>query len=169
LSRPAPEIADVFFEDMPFRGGDEAEIVGAFTDEGFLFWSYTSAPRLEKSSAGAERSLEELIANPGRFVGREIAVRGRFGGANLFDDFPPGTRRAREDWVLRDPPFSLWITAVDAGGEGWRLDPAARRECAWRLRVEGLLERHDGVLYLKARRVHLLGRDADESCGVGPP
>lgn len=39
LAKPVPEISDAFSIEAPSRRGDEMEIVGAFTDQGFVFWS----------------------------------------------------------------------------------------------------------------------------------
>jgi hypothetical protein len=164
LETPVPELRDRFFEDVKVWSDYDTQIVGAFTEEGFLFWSYDGAPRRKRAASGSERSLEALVVQADRNVGREVVVRGRFGGGNLFGDFPPETRRSRTDWVLRDPPFALWITGAEPRGKGWRLDTTARSECTWRLQVAGLLERHDGVLYLKARDVQLLGREPGATC-----
>lgn len=168
LATPAPEIHDAFFFDAPFRHGHEAQVVGAFTDQGFLFWSFDSSPRAEGAEGRApERSLERLITRPDRFVGATVTVRGNFRGANLFGDFPPETRRGKGDWVLRDGPFSIWVTGRPPTGNGWRLDAVSAVDCIWRLEVEGTVEQHDGVLYLKARRLRLLDRDAEDTCARG--
>jgi len=166
LTRPAPEIAAEFFADAPFRHGHEAHVVGAFTDEGFLFWSVDSAERRDRvPRAGAERVLADLVARPDRFHGRTVTVRGRFRGANLFGDFPsdPPVRNA---WVLRDGPFFVWITGREARGPGWRLDTSAPGDCVWNVEVEGKVERHGDAVSVKARVVRLLGRDPDTTCAT---
>jgi hypothetical protein len=48
LDSPAPDIRDPFFFDAPTRNGDEAQVVGAFTSEGFLFWRFESGLRPER-------------------------------------------------------------------------------------------------------------------------
>jgi len=164
LERPAPEIGAEFLADAPFRNQHEAQVTGAFTDEGFLFWSVDSAPRRERGSGGgADRILADLVTRPDRFVGRTVTVRGRFRGANLFGDF--ASEKARKSgWVLRDGPFFVWITGQDPQGPGWRLDVSSPADCVWNIEVDGKVERQGEAVSVKARKVRLLGRDADVSC-----
>jgi hypothetical protein len=163
LTRPVPEIGAEFFGDAPFRHLHEAQVVGAFTDEGFLFWSVDSAPPRDRTRAlGPDRGLEDLVTRPDRFVGRTVTVRGQFRGANLFGDFPAG--KGGKDWVLREGPFSIWITGRDPSGPGWRLDTASPADCVWNIEAEGKVERRAEAVFVKARRVRLLGRDPDASC-----
>ena len=79
------------------RHGHEAQVVGAFTTgEGFLFWDFDSGPSPERpADAAPQRTLEQLITRPDRFVGRIVTVRGHFRGANLFGDYAPPTRARR--------------------------------------------------------------------------
>ncbi|HVR71585.1 MAG TPA: hypothetical protein VMT87_12150 [Vicinamibacteria bacterium] len=97
-----------------------------------------------------------------------MTVRGRFRGANLFGDFPPGST-VRNAWVLRDGPFFVWITGREPRGPGWRLDTAAPGDCVWNVEVEGKVERHGDAVSVKARSVRLLGRDPDTTCATPPP
>jgi hypothetical protein len=167
LERPAPEIGAEFFADATFRHGHEAEVVGAFTDEGFLFWSVDTAERRAAASRpGADRALADLVTRPGRLVGRKVTVRGRFRGANLFGDFAPGAAPARDAWVLRDGSFFVWITGRQPKGAGWRLDTSSRGDCVWKVEVEGTVERQGDAVSVKARTVRLLGRDGDTSCAT---
>lgn len=169
LATPAPEIRDAFFFEALFRDGHEAQVVGAFAEGGFLFWSFDSAPPSEGTDASARRTIEHLILRPDTFVGRIVTVRGRFRGANLFGDYAPETRRAATDWVIRDGPFSIWVTGAPPKDKTWRLDPASRSECVWWVEVEGQVERHRETLYLRARQVHLLNQDSDSSCASDAP
>ena len=66
--------------------------------------------------------------------------------------------------MIRDGPFSIWITGQPPKGKAWQLSPASRADCVWWVEVEGQVERHGEVLYLKARQVRLLDRDPDPSC-----
>jgi hypothetical protein len=165
LASPVPEIRDAFFFDAPTRAGHEAQVVGAFAEGGFLFWSIDSAPRRERLAGSvAQRSLEQVMVRPGNSTGRVVTVRGRFRGANLFGDLAPETRRRDGDWVLRDGPYSVWITGRPPQGKGWRLSPASRADCVFWVEVEGKVERRGEALYLKAHRVRLQGREPDASC-----
>jgi hypothetical protein len=90
-------------------------------------------------------------------------VQGTFRGANLFEDLPPETRRRPGDWVLKDGPFSIWVTGRAPRGEGFSLDPASRSECDWRLEVTGRIETAARYVYLRAKSVALLRRERDEA------
>lgn len=158
LTNPVVEIRDAFFIEAPFRNNHEMEIVGAFTDEGFVFWSFSSAPPREKAAGSGWVSLESLVRRPDRFQGRTIAVRGRFRGRNLFGDMPADSQRGPSDWVLRDGPFFIWVTGKAPKGSGFALDLASHSDSAYRLEVEGLPEVRGGLVYLRAREVRLLGR-----------
>lgn len=164
LASPAPEIRDQFFSQALLRKGEEAEVVGAFTDQGFLFWSFVSGPAFDRARAVPERTIEALITQPARFVGTDVRVRGFFRGSNLFADFAEDTRRGRDDWVIRDGAFSIWVRGRPPRGKGWRLDPSSRRECGNRIEVAGRLERRGETLYIAVREVVLLGRDGSQPC-----
>ena len=172
LASPVPEISDAFFFQALAHSGEEAEVVGAFTSGGFLFWSFLSGPAFTHTRAAPERTIEALIVRPSRFVGTDVRVQGFFRGRNLFADFAEDTRRGRDDWVIRDGAFSIWVRGRPPRGKGWRLDPSSRRECGHRIEVAGRLERFRETLYIAAHDVVLLGRDDRQSCegpgGKGP-
>jgi len=102
------------------------------------------------------------VISPTRYVGRRIAVRGRFQGRNLFDDMPKKSALSRDDWVLKDSGCFIWVTGRAAKGDGFSLDLDDRSAASYRLEVEGEPEVHDGLVYLKASAVRLLGRADDE-------
>jgi hypothetical protein len=89
--------------------------------------------------------------------GKAVIVRGEFRGANLFADMPAGTQLSPGDWVLRDPPFAVWVTGKPPRGEGFSLDPRSRADTRWRLEVEGTAKARDGFVYLRAKRIRLVG------------
>ena len=91
-----------------------------------------------------------------------MAASGTFRGANLFEDLPPESRRDPADWVLKDGPFSIWVTGKAPKGRGWSLDPRQRSECRWRLEVKGRVEIAGGYVYLRATSVALVGRAKPE-------
>ena len=162
LRSPVPEIRDAFFFDAPNRSGHEAEVTGAFTDQGFTFWEFFSGPPREEPRGGAGGvTLEQLVRRPARYQGRTIVVRGQFRGRNLFGDMPSESELRSSDWVLRDGAFFIWVTASAPKGKGFRLDASSRSDCVHRLEVEGRPEVRDGLVYLRAREVRILGRAAD--------
>ena len=71
-------------------------------------------------------TLEPLVRYPKGAEGRVVTVSGTFRGANLFDDLPHDSRRSEDDWVLRDGPFSIWITGKDPKGKGFSLGASYR-------------------------------------------
>jgi len=167
LDTPVPEMANEFFGGAAFRQGHDAEVTGAFTEGGFLFWRIDSAlPVKGKRPPGQDRRLEELVRRPDRFLGRTVTVRGRFRGANLFRDFPEDGRPAKDGWVIRDGPFFVWITGRRPQGDGWRLDVASRADCVWNVEVDGVAELQGAVVSVKAKQVRLQERDPDASCAA---
>jgi hypothetical protein len=108
-------------------------------------------------------TLETLVRSAEAAAGRSITVRGTFRGANLFEDLPPETRREPADWVLKDGPFSVWVTGRAPRGEGFSLDPLSRSDCRWRLEVTGKVETAARYVYLRAKRVALVRRETAEA------
>jgi hypothetical protein len=165
LNRPVPEIGAEFFADATFRNGHEAQVVGAFTGEGFVFWSLDSGPARQRSAAlGRDRRLEELVTRPDRYLGGNATVRGRFRGANLFGDFASDAGAGKDAWVLRDGPFSIWVTGREARGEGWSLDVRSAADCVWEVEVEGKVAQRGEAVAIAARKVRLIARRPDEGC-----
>ncbi len=163
LANPVPEISDAFSIEAWSRKGHEMEVVGAFTEKGFIFWSFLSAPPREKSAASGGVPLESLVRGPDRYQGRTIVVRGSFRGRNLFGDMPAGSAKGRSDWVLRDGPFFIWITGKAPKGAGFALSLDRPSDATYRVEVEGRPERSNGLVYLRAEDVRLLGRTADSA------
>jgi len=129
----------------------------------FLTWSVFEVPAAGTRPDGAGGStLEPLVRYPQGAEGRFVTVSGTFRGANLFGDMPQESQRRVGDWVLRDGPYSIWVSGKGPRGEGFSLDPRSRSDCHWRLEVVGRVEAKDGYLYLKARRVSLLRRERED-------
>jgi len=164
LDTPVREIGDAFFAEASFRRDNVAEVVGAFGVDGarFLFWSFASAPPGPERNRTRAVTLEDLVISPAEYVGRRIAVRGRFQGRNLFEDMPEKSALGRDDWVLKDAGCFIWVTGHAAQGDGFSLDLDDRAAASYRLEVEGEPEVHDGLIYLKASTVRLLGRAIDD-------
>jgi hypothetical protein len=161
LANPVPEVSDAFSIEAPSRRGHEMEVVGAFTETGFTFWSFLSGPPRVKSADSGGVPLESLVRRPDRYQGRTIVVRGSFRGRNLFGDMPAGSARGRSDWVLRDGPFFVWVTGKAPKGAGFALSLDRPSDATYRLEVEGRPELKSGLVYLRADGVRLLGRTAD--------
>jgi hypothetical protein len=80
---------------------------------------------------------------------------GQFRGSNLFGDLPADSRRGKNDWVLRRGTAAVWVTGKKPKGKGWSLDPGARGDCKWWLRVTGKVERRKGIVYIKGKKVDM--------------
>jgi hypothetical protein len=167
LDKPVPEIADAFFAQAIFRHEDMAEVVGAFgvVGDGFGFWSFSSGPPRAERDRTRAITIEDLVISPTAYVGRTVAVQGCFQGRNLFEDMPEGSALDRDDWVLKDGGCFIWITGHPPRGEGFSLDLDDRGATTYRLEVAGVPDVRDGLVYLEASAVRLLGRTANDPEG----
>ena len=103
------------------------------------------------------------MTSPQARAGETIVAKGQFRGANLFDDMPPESQRGEKDWVLKDGPFFIWVTGREPRGSRFSLDRQSLSDCRWRLEVSGKVETRDGLVYLKAKKVRLLGLAREEA------
>ena len=171
---PVEEMFDFFNQQGRAWFHRKVEVIGAIDDVGdprdsscpcyaFRVWSVQPYAESEHRRPGQGSSLETLVRGPDASAGRSITVEGTFRGANLFEDLPPETRRDPADWVLKDGPFSIWVTGRPPKGDGFSLDPHARSDCEWRLEVTGKVETAARYIYLRAKSVALVRRAKDEA------
>jgi len=172
---PVEEMFDFFNQQGRAWYTQKVEAIGAIDDVGdprdsacpcyaFRVWSVQLYEESEhRRPPGQGSSLEALVRGPEAAAGRSITVEGTFRGGNLFEDLPPETRRDPADWVLKDGPFSIWVTGRPAKGDGFSLDPRARSDCRWRLEVTGKVETAARYVYLRAKSVALVRRERDEA------
>ena len=173
---PVPEMQDAFAGPVRAWVRQGVEVVGAIDQlpssvdptgrrpRVFLVWSVVESPfgRVRRDGAGGS-SLEALVRYPKGVEKREVTVSGIFRGANLFADLPGESRRDPGDWVLRDGPFSIWVTGKTPKGRGFALDPRLRSDCSWRLEVKGTVKTVAGYVYLHAKSVALVRREKDDT------
>jgi hypothetical protein len=170
---PVEEMFDFFNSQGRAWMHRKVEVIGAIDNVGdprdsscpcdaFRAWSVQLYAESERRRPDAGSSLEALVSGPEAVAGRSITVQGTFRGANLFEDLPPETRRDPADWVLKDGPFSIWVTGRPPKGGGFSLDPRSRSDCAWRLEVTGKVETGARYVYLRAKSVALVRREKDE-------
>lgn len=171
---PMEEISNLFADAALTWLRQRVEVTGAIEDLNknspganplwvFQVWSISLRPDSPERQRGPTRSeLESVVTSPEALDGKTIVATGVFRGANLFEDMPPETRRDGDDWVLKDGPFFVWVTGKEPKGSGFSLDTQSRSDCRWRLEVTGKVETRGDVIYLKARKVRLLGLASDE-------
>ncbi len=171
---PVEEMFDFFNQQGRAWQHRKVEAIGAIDDVGdprdgscpcyaFRVWSVQLYEESDgRRPHGQASSLEVLVRGPEASAGRSITVQGTFRGANLFEDLPPETRRDPADWVLKDGPFSIWVTGRPPKGDGFSLDPRARSDCRWRLEVTGKVETAARYVYLRAKSIALVRREKDE-------
>jgi hypothetical protein len=53
--------------------------------------------------------------------------------------------------VLRDAPFSIWVTGKGPKRRGFSLDARSKADCRFRLEVEGKVEIASELIYLRAK------------------
>jgi hypothetical protein len=171
---PVEEMLDFFLQQGRSWFHRRVEVIGAIDqvgnpqDPGCPCWAFRVwSVQLFAEPGGRRRSdgptLEALVRGPEATAGRSITVSGTFRGANLFEDLPPGTRRDPADWVLKDGPFSIWVTGRAPKGKGFSLDSRSRSDCTWRVEVRGQVETTSGYVYLRAKSVVLVHREKDEA------
>ena len=169
---PVDEMKDAVATSVAAWAYQKVEVIGAIdrvrlpppldptrTPKAFLVWSvFQATDKAAGKKETGESSLEPLVRYPKGAAGGVVTVRGTFRGANLFEDLAPESRRRATDWVLRDGPFSIWVTGKAPKGDGFSLDPQSRYDTVHRLEVTGTVESEGGYIYLRAKNVQLLGR-----------
>lgn len=163
---PVPEIAGALEADSESYRNQRVVVVGASdgAGPGFQFWDFqVMADFAKRRPDGRDSGLRALVAAAGQADKRTVRARGQFRGRNLFGDLPAHSRRGSSDWVIADQGVALWVTGKAPKGEGWSLDLDARSESVRWVEVEGEVAARDGVVYLKASRVALVGGP------LGPP
>jgi hypothetical protein len=168
---PVEEMLDFFLGQGRSWFHRKVEVIGAIDQVGdpqnasdaFRVWSVQLFEETVHRSGREAPTLEALVRGPEAAAGRSITVRGTFRGANLFEDLPSETRREPGDWVLKDGPFSIWVTGRAPKGKGFSLDPRSRSDCSWILEVTGKVETTARYVYLRAKSVALVRRERAEA------
>lgn len=157
---PVAEMADALEGTAESYRNQRVVVVGATggPGPGFQFWDFqVMADFAKREKGGRDSGLRSVVAAAGQAGRQPVRARGQFRGRNLFGDLPPDTRRGSSDWVIADQGVALWVTGRAPKGEGWSLDLDARSESVRWVEVEGEVMARDGVVYLKASRVALVG------------
>jgi hypothetical protein len=105
--------------------------------------------------------LRELLKDPKPHLGKQVAVLGKFRGSNLYGDLSIRDKRTPRDFVIKVADAAIWVTGRRPRGEGFRLDPAKRRDTGEWLRVIGSPFEENGNVYLRAAKIELAEEPGD--------
>ena len=119
----------------------------------FQVWSVFECPpdmpKPKSDSPGS--SLEPLVRYPkGADAAASSPSRASSGARTCSRTCRRKAAAARRDWVLRDGPFSIWVTGKGPRGKGWSLDPRSRADCRFRIEATGKVATANGYIYLRA-------------------
>jgi hypothetical protein len=132
------------------------------------------------SSTLASLDLRELVKDPAPHFGKQVTVLGKFRGSNLYGDLSIKDKRTPRDFVIKVAEAAIWVTGRRPWGEGFKLDPAKRRDTGEWVRVVGAPFDEGGKVYLRAVKVELAEEPEDpdlepvrvaraEEKEIGPP
>ena len=164
LVLPVSEVAFEFDSEARRWLGRQVEVTGVFhgsrtsSSRPYIqFWSFSGPPDPKEKGPlkAGETTLEALVSRPGSQDGRMLRVVGKFRGRNLYGDLPIRSARRRQDWVIKDDLFAVWVTEKKPKGKGWALDPTLKRDTSKWIEVVGRPETVNGITYIKAVRVAL--------------
>jgi hypothetical protein len=113
-----------------------------------------AAPRAGAQPEGLD--LAEIVQPGTAYAGQTVRVIGLFGGRDLLGELPAGSAPTSQDWVLRQPPHTIWVTGRKPQGSGWRLDPTYKGDGMRWIEVTGKVEVRGGVPVLRASKVTLV-------------
>lgn len=177
---PVQEIAGPWDNEGPHLLGQTVEVTGVLIARPrqvdpllIQFWAFLGPPEKDdgKPIASKTVTLEELVTKPGKLDGKTVKVVGKFRGRNLYGDLPAMSGDRREDWVIKDDMFAVWVTEKKPKGMGWALDSTLKRDTGRWLEVVGRVETRGTVVYLHAKSVALTEppRAAAEAAPPPPP
>ena len=107
------------------------------------------------SSTLAALDLRELLKDPAPHLGKQVVVLGKFRGSNLYGDLSIRDKRTPRDFVIKVADAAIWVTGRRPRGEGFRLDPAKRRDTGEWLRVIGEPFDDGGKIYFRAVKIEI--------------
>jgi hypothetical protein len=106
----------------------------------------------EYAGPARQVTVQDVTTNPPA-AGELVRVTGRYRGANWFGDLPSDSRRAIDDWVIKDGAFAVWVTGRKADRDGLNVGGNAVRDSRLWVAVTGKVEERKGMVYLRARRI----------------
>ena len=157
------EVTGVYFREQATAADAEASFA-------VRFWRVATARASEAPAlAGDPLTLESLVYAGGTRDGTLVRVRGRFRGQNLHGDLPANSQRGRDDWVIKDDYYAVWVTGRAAEGAGWQLDPKSMEATRSWVEVSGRPETRKGYIYLRAAEVAPLAPPVAAEAVAPPP
>ena len=126
------------------------------------FWDFWASDGVEPALLPTH-SLGDLFNDD--LPAGEVRIAGQFRGRNAWADKQTEVGRGTNDWILRDGPWSVWVTGETPRGGGWRLTGdrllarAVPYTSTW-LMVTGRAERRDGDIFLRGSEVEPIRRPA---------
>lgn len=118
--------------------------------------------------ADNDASLRAVALNPGRFAGRDVTLRGRFRGRNLFGDAPAWPRESQWDFVLQSADAAVWILGRRPRGDGFDLSTTNRAHTGRWLEVSGRVEIRDDLPVVIAERIRQTTAEQDQAEAAEP-
>jgi hypothetical protein len=106
----------------------------------------------EYAGPARQVTVQDVTTNPPA-AGELVRVTGRYRGANWFGDLPSDSRRAIDDWVIKDGAFAVWVTGRKADRDGLNVGGNPVRDSRLWVAVTGKVEERKGMVYLRARRI----------------
>jgi hypothetical protein len=165
---PTPATSQLLLSKAAAWKGQEVQIGGVFSrvqrrvnrdaaDDPRFAVAVSSIEPVDGEYAGPARpvTIKEVTTNP---PGNDELVRviGRYRGSNMFGDLPSDSRRAIDDWVIKDGPFAVWVTGRKADRDGMNVGANAVRDSRLWVAVTGKIEERKGMVYLRARRIEAI-------------
>jgi hypothetical protein len=178
---PVPEAESYFETEALTWVGHEIRVTGVFIQQGSLggpsetafaiqFWKFLGPPEERVKGVKADAvTLEDLVTKGGRLDGKTVRVVGKFRGRNLFGDLPARSVRDRDDWVIKDDTYAVWVTGKRPKGSGWELDPGLRRDTNKWIEVVGRAETINDVTYVRALELDITSPPSPTAQAAPPP
>ncbi len=98
-------------------------------------------------------TVRTIALVPGRYIGQDVTVTGRFRGRNLYGDLPDAPGISRWDFVLQSRGAAVWVVGRRPRGAGFDLNPDRRVDTGRWLEVSGTVREDRGLVRLDARAV----------------
>jgi hypothetical protein len=114
-----------------------------------------AAESIDRAAPFPAPSIRALALAPGRYVGTQVTVTGRFRGRNLYGDQPGTPGRSRVDFLLQSADASVWVVGLRPQGPGFNFSVESRQDVDRWLEVSGVVRREQTFVVLDGVSVRL--------------